>query len=50
MIVNGATGFAGKLAIQVAKQLGVKNIIAAGRNKKKIRGYSGFRHKSIVGY
>ncbi|WP_257611191.1 zinc-binding alcohol dehydrogenase family protein, partial [Oenococcus oeni] len=36
VIVNGATGFAGKLAIQVAKQLGVKNIIAAGRNKKKL--------------
>ena len=36
VIVNGATGFAGKLAIQVAKQLGAKNIIATGRNKKKL--------------
>ncbi|MFT8469953.1 MAG: hypothetical protein ABF661_03300, partial [Oenococcus sp.] len=36
VIVNGATGFAGKLAIQVAKQLGVKNIIAAGRNHTKL--------------
>ncbi|KRL05171.1 nadph quinone reductase or zn-dependent oxidoreductase [Liquorilactobacillus oeni DSM 19972] len=36
VIINGSTGFAGKLAIQVAKQLGVKNIIATGRNKEKL--------------
>ncbi|WP_239645855.1 quinone oxidoreductase family protein [Oenococcus oeni] len=36
IIINGATGFAGKLAIQVARQLSVKNIIAAGRNQTKL--------------
>ena len=32
VIINGATGFAGKLAVQVAGLLGAKRIIGSGRN------------------
>jgi NADPH2:quinone reductase len=36
VLVLGATGVAGRLAIQVARQLGAKRIIAAGRNVSAI--------------
>jgi NADPH:quinone reductase-like Zn-dependent oxidoreductase len=32
VLVNGATGFSGRLAVQVAKRLGAGKIIATGRN------------------
>ncbi|MDQ2864735.1 MAG: zinc-binding alcohol dehydrogenase family protein [Candidatus Eremiobacteraeota bacterium] len=32
VLINGATGVSGKLAVQVAKYLGAKNVIATGRN------------------
>jgi len=32
VLVNGATGIAGKLAVQIAKHLGAKKIIATGRD------------------
>ncbi len=32
VLVNGATGTAGRLAVQIAKQLGAKKVIATGRN------------------
>lgn len=31
-LINGATGFAGKLAVQVARLLGVKRVVGTGRN------------------
>jgi NADPH:quinone reductase-like Zn-dependent oxidoreductase len=34
VLILGATGVAGKLAIQVAKQLGASRVVAAGRNEK----------------
>lgn len=33
VLINGATGNAGRLAIQVAKHLGAKKVIATGRNR-----------------
>ncbi|HEY8027839.1 MAG TPA: zinc-binding alcohol dehydrogenase family protein [Burkholderiaceae bacterium] len=33
VLVNGATGSAGKLAVQIAKHLGARKVIATGRNK-----------------
>jgi NADPH2:quinone reductase len=36
VLVMGATGVAGQLALQVARQLGAKRVIAAGRNVKAI--------------
>jgi NADPH:quinone reductase-like Zn-dependent oxidoreductase len=37
VLVNGATGSAGRLAVQVAKYLGAKKIIATGRNPESLR-------------
>jgi len=34
VLINGATGTSGKLAVQVAKHLGAGKVIAAGRNEK----------------
>ena len=32
VLVNGATGTAGRLAVQIAKHLGAKKVIATGRS------------------
>jgi len=37
VLVNGATGTAGRLAIQIARHLGAKRIIATGRNVEALR-------------
>ena len=36
VLVNGATGTAGRLAVQLAKHLGAGKIIAAGRNQEEL--------------
>ena len=38
VLVNGATGASGRLAIQVAKHLGAKRVIATGRNAAALAG------------
>ncbi|HLW93416.1 MAG TPA: zinc-binding alcohol dehydrogenase family protein [Roseiarcus sp.] len=37
VLINGATGTAGRLAIQIAKHLGAKRIVATGRNVETLR-------------
>ncbi len=37
VLVNGATGTAGRLAVQIAKHLGAKKVIATGRNIEALR-------------
>jgi len=37
VLINGATGFTGKIAIQVAKHYGAKKIIVTGRNPKTLQ-------------
>ena len=36
VLILGATGVAGKLAVQIAKHLGAGRVVAAGRNKKTL--------------
>jgi NADPH:quinone reductase-like Zn-dependent oxidoreductase len=36
VLILGATGIAGKLAVQVAKRLGANSVIAAGRNRQAL--------------
>lgn len=38
VLIMGATGVAGHLAIQIARQLGAKRILAAGRNEDVLKG------------
>jgi NADPH:quinone reductase-like Zn-dependent oxidoreductase len=37
VLVNGATGISGRMAIQVAKYLGARKVIATGRDEAKLR-------------
>jgi NADPH:quinone reductase-like Zn-dependent oxidoreductase len=37
VLVNGATGSAGTMAVQIAKYLGAKKVIATGRNQQSLR-------------
>ena len=37
VLINGATGFTGRVAVQIAKHYGAKKIIATGRNPKSLQ-------------
>jgi NADPH:quinone reductase-like Zn-dependent oxidoreductase len=37
VLVNGATGTAGRLAVQIAKYMGAKKVIATGRNSEVLK-------------
>ena len=37
VLVNGATGISGRLAVQIAKHLGAKKVIATGRNLEALK-------------
>jgi NADPH:quinone reductase-like Zn-dependent oxidoreductase len=37
VLVNGATGTAGKLAVQIAKHMGARKVVATGRNEESLR-------------
>lgn len=46
--INGATGFTGKIAIQVAKYYGAKNIIVTGRNENTLQSLTSFGANKII--
>lgn len=37
VLINGATGFSGRLAVQVAKLLGAKRVVGTGRNAQSLQ-------------
>ncbi len=37
VLVNGATGTAGRLAVQIAKHMGAKKVVATGRNAEALK-------------
>jgi NADPH:quinone reductase-like Zn-dependent oxidoreductase len=41
VLVNGATGTAGRLAIQIAKHMGARKVVATGRNAEALKELSG---------
>ncbi|MBN9220104.1 MAG: zinc-binding alcohol dehydrogenase family protein [Mesorhizobium sp.] len=41
VLVNGATGTSGRLAVQIARHLGAKKVIATGRNAKALEEIAG---------
>jgi len=41
VLVNGATGTAGRLAVQIAKYMGAKKVVATGRNAGALRTLAG---------
>jgi len=40
VLVNGATGTAGRLAVQIAKYMGAKKVVATGRNAEALKALS----------
>lgn len=48
VLILGATGVAGKLAVQIAKRLGARHIIAAGRNAKALEQLAGLGADAVV--
>jgi NADPH2:quinone reductase len=48
VLINGATGFAGRLAIQVARLLGVKRVVATGRNPAALRALPGLGADAVI--
>jgi NADPH:quinone reductase-like Zn-dependent oxidoreductase len=41
VLINGATGASGRLAVQIAKHLGAKKVVATGRNLEALKSLAG---------
>jgi len=48
ILINGATGFTGKIAVQVAKHYGAKKIIVTGRNEQSLQSLIALGANEIV--
>lgn len=48
VLINGATGFAGKLAVQVARLLGAKRVIGSGRNSIALEELRGLGADAVI--
>jgi NADPH:quinone reductase-like Zn-dependent oxidoreductase len=48
VLVNGATGSAGRLAVQLAKHLGAGKVIATGRNEDELQELAGIGADAVI--
>jgi len=48
VLINGATGFTGKIAVQVARYYGAKNIIVTGRNENTLQSLTSLGANKII--
>lgn len=48
VLINGATGFTGKIAVQIAKYYGAKKIIVTGRNEQTLRSLTALGADEII--
>lgn len=48
ILINGATGFTGKTAVQIAKLFGVKKVIATGRNEQALESLKALGADEII--
>lgn len=48
VLINGATGFAGKLAVQIAKLLGAARVIGTGRDDASLRSLSALGADGVI--
>jgi NADPH:quinone reductase-like Zn-dependent oxidoreductase len=48
VLVHGATGAAGRMAIQIAKHLGARSVIATGRNRVKLDALHGIGADRVI--
>jgi NADPH2:quinone reductase len=48
VLILGATGIAGKLSVQIAKRLGARRVIAAGRNPQALEELEGLGADAII--
>ncbi|HEY6900838.1 MAG TPA: zinc-binding dehydrogenase [Puia sp.] len=48
VLVNGATGFTGRIAVQLAKYYGAKKVIATGRNLQSLEALPGLGADEII--
>lgn len=48
VLVNGATGVSGKLAVQIAKLLGAGRVVGTGRNEEALRALPGFGADAVI--
>jgi NADPH:quinone reductase-like Zn-dependent oxidoreductase len=48
VLINGATGFTGRVAVQLAKYYGAKKVIATGRNEKSLSDLCGLGADQVI--
>lgn len=49
VLILGATGAAGQLAVQIAKRLGARRVVAAGRNPQVLASLEGLGADAVIG-
>jgi len=48
VLINGATGFSGQLAVQIAKQLGAGRVVGTGRNPASLRALAALGADAVI--